>query len=51
MNNYLRSRLAGCGVLVVILAVIGIGVAIYQGVVAAKHAQFAGPFKCRWPRT
>ena len=47
MNNYMRSRLGGCAVLIVILAVVGLGAAIYWGVVAFKHSQYAGPFQAQ----
>jgi hypothetical protein len=47
MNNYFRGRLAGCGVLAVILVLIGVGFAVYQGVVAIMHSGFSGPFKAQ----
>jgi hypothetical protein len=45
MNNFLMRRLIGCGVAIAILAVIGIGVAVYMGVVSMMHANYAAPFK------
>ena len=45
MGHFLRMRLIGCGVVIVVLVLIAGGVAVYEGVAGMMHASAAAPFK------
>lgn len=48
--NYLTRRLMGCGAALAILAVIGVGAAIYMGIVSLMHSNFEAPFQAQMAR-
>jgi hypothetical protein len=45
MGNFLRMRLIGCGLVLLVVGCVWAGITIYEGVVNLMHSSAAAPFK------